>query len=285
MAGWVRNQINEMLRASAEEILLILTIFRPCFCINGMRSIPFHYFSPRIVLFWEVAKSYGIRGGEHGSFGCNRVNFLHSSCNVTVFCICTDTGLIIQGYFSHLRSRVHRPPRPFFSHSLPPTGGLEGAQGVGKRHSWDSWLRLTTGIFLTTGYHAQHIVLREAGGHLGWYHLSSSQVTVTHDKAQLSWEWFNTCLPMGNSQWIPCLASLVCMIFAFFIKLCSSQPTSFLTVYSLNVSPITSREGGGRVSTCMRLHFQLGLKHKWEFFRDLWISNIVHFVFPCSWSI
>lgn len=51
MAGWVRNQINEMPRASAEEILLLLTIFRPYFYINGMRSITFLYFSPRIVLF------------------------------------------------------------------------------------------------------------------------------------------------------------------------------------------------------------------------------------------
>lgn len=132
MAGWVRNQINEMLRASAEEILLILTIFRPCFCINGMRSITFHYFSSRIVLFWEVAKSYGIRGGEHGSFGCNRVNFLHSSCNVTVFCICTDTGLIIQGYFSHLRAEFTDPQGLFFLTPYHQQGGWKGHKELGR---------------------------------------------------------------------------------------------------------------------------------------------------------
>lgn len=51
MAGWVRKQIREMPEASAEEILVLLTIFRPYFCFSGMRSITFLYFSTRIVLF------------------------------------------------------------------------------------------------------------------------------------------------------------------------------------------------------------------------------------------
>ena len=66
------------------------------------------------------------------------------------------------------------------------------------------------------------------GGHSEWWHLSS-QVTVTHDGALLSWRWLNTCLPMRRSEWIPCFALLACTAFALPIKLSLSQPMSFLT--------------------------------------------------------
>lgn len=63
------------------------------------------------------------------------------------------------------------------------------------------------------------------GGHSEWLHLSS-QVTVTCDRAWLSWGWLNTCWPMG-SEWISCLALLVWTAFALPIKLSLTQPTLF----------------------------------------------------------
>lgn len=48
---------------------------------------------------------------------------------------------------------------------------------------------------------------RRKGGYSKWWHLFS-QVTTMCDGAQLSWKWLNTCLLMGNNEWIPCFALL-----------------------------------------------------------------------------
>lgn len=50
-----------------------------------------------------------------------------------------------------------------------------------------------------------------------WCHLSS-QVTVDHDRV-LVWRWLNTCLPMGNGEWISCLALVFYAAFALPVKL------------------------------------------------------------------
>lgn len=63
-------------------------------------------------------------------------------------------------------------------------------------------------------------------GHLEWWCLFS-QVTVKGDGALLSWEWLNTCLPLGTSELIPSFPLLVCTAFAFSIKLSLSPPRSF----------------------------------------------------------
>ena len=69
------------------------------------------------------------------------------------------------------------------------------------------------------------------------WHLSS-QVTITHDGALLSWRWLNIWLPMGSSEWIPCFALLVRAAFTFHIKLSLSQPMSFHTSALPVLSPI-----------------------------------------------
>lgn len=53
----------------------------------------------------------------------------------------------------------------------------------------------------------------------------SSQVTIMHDRALLSWKWLNICLLIGNSELIPHFA---CHAHAA-IKVSLSQPTSFPT--------------------------------------------------------
>ena len=79
----------------------------------------------------------------------------------------------------------------------------------------------------------------------------SSQVTITHDGALLSWRWLNTCLPTGSSEWIPCFALLVRTAFALPIKLSLSQPMSFLTFTLLILSPIPLGEREGVAVWCL----------------------------------
>jgi len=78
---------------------------------------------------------------------------------------------------------------------------------------------------------------KEEGGHLELRCLSS-KVTVMHDTVLLSWRWLNTCLLMGSSERINCLALLSCAAFALLIKLSVSQSMSFLTFTLSILSPI-----------------------------------------------
>ena len=71
----------------------------------------------------------------------------------------------------------------------------------------------------------------------------SSQVTIGHDGALLSWRWLNTCLPMGSAELIPWFTLLACVAFALPIKLSLSQPTSLLPFTLLILSPIPLWEG------------------------------------------
>lgn len=73
------------------------------------------------------------------------------------------------------------------------------------------------------------------GGHSeGW--CLFSQVAVVSDGALISWEWLNTCLPIGNTERIPSFALLACEAFALSVKLPLSQPNFFPPHYYLSDS-------------------------------------------------
>lgn len=99
----------------------------------------------------------------------------------------------------------------------------------------------------------------------------TSQVTVRHDTALLSWKQLNTCLLMGSWKWIPCLDLLVCMAFTFLIKLSLSQPSSFLTFTLTILSPPSHCGGSEQVSGCVA-----GFKPQQLIYLNqemLWFSN------------
>lgn len=60
------------------------------------------------------------------------------------------------------------------------------------------------------------------------------------DAALLSWRYLNTCLLLGS----PCSAVLVCMAFAFPIKLSLAQPRAFpaFTPMIPSLTPLVGRE-------------------------------------------
>jgi len=58
------------------------------------------------------------------------------------------------------------------------------------------------------------------------------------DGALLSWRWLNTCLPVGNSELIPCFALIARTSFAFPVKLSLCLSSSFLTFTHLILFPI-----------------------------------------------
>jgi len=78
----------------------------------------------------------------------------------------------------------------------------------------------------------------EGRGDIRSYGVLSSQVTVTRDRALLSWRWLNTCLPTGSRERIPHFALLACAGFALRIKLSLPQPSSFLT-FTLLLPPVS----------------------------------------------
>ena len=84
------------------------------------------------------------------------------------------------------------------------------------------------------------------GGRLELRRLSS-QVTVTHDAAPLSWKRLDTCLPMGSRERMPDLALHACAAFALPIKLCVSQPSTVLTFTLPILFPIPLGGASGSV--------------------------------------
>lgn len=90
----------------------------------------------------------------------------------------------------------------------------------------------------------------------------SFQVTVTCDAA---WGLLNTCLTMGNGEWMPCFAFLECAAFAFTIKLSLSQPMIFLTFSLLILSPILLEcmSGSLLVARPLTLHYWT-INNKWK---------------------
>ena len=189
--------------------------------------------------------------------------------------ICTKMNaimavLITQGCFSYCWAVLTQSQGLFCSSHHPTSEEAGGAQEVWRGHSRDSWPQLTKGIFHTIWHHAQHIKLGEEegrGGRSEWWRLSS-QVTVTHDGALLSWRWLNACLPMGSGEWIPRFALLVHAAFALPVKLSFSQPMSSLTFTLPILSP--SRCGGEWASGCVVvLSCQLGLNHNSQLIHTL----------------
>lgn len=88
----------------------------------------------------------------------------------------------------------------------------------------------------------------------------SSHVTLTDNGVLLSWEWMNTCLPMGCSEWIPCFSLLVHMAFALLIKVSLSQHTNiFFFFCSSNSLPYPI--WWDWESSCVGLSWWLGLKN------------------------
>jgi len=64
----------------------------------------------------------------------------------------------------------------------------------------------------------------------------SSQVTIRHNGALLSWRWLNICL--GNNGRIPSFALLLCLVFALPVELSLSHPMSSCTFTLLIPSAI-----------------------------------------------
>lgn len=57
-------------------------------------------------------------------------------------------------------------------------------------------------------------VKKEKGRLLEWWHFSFQETVMHFDTCFPSWRWLsmgNTCLSMGNSEWIPWFAVLVCI--------------------------------------------------------------------------
>ena len=141
--------------------------------------------------------------------GTELIFFLVASMGLC-FGFVLKTVFIIQGCFSYCWAVLTQSQGLFCSSPHPTSEEAGGAQEVGRGHSRDSWPQLTKGIFHTVWRHAQHIKLGEEEGrrvHSEWWHLFS-QVTVKRDGALLPRRRLNTCLPMGNSEWIPCSNSL-----------------------------------------------------------------------------
>lgn len=77
----------------------------------------------------------------------------------------------------------------------------------------------------------------------------SSQVTVTHDGALLSWGWVNTCLPMKSGELFLALFARACC-FALSIKLSIFQPMTLSTCTSSNLFPIPLQGSEGAAVWC-----------------------------------
>lgn len=126
-----------------------------------------------------------------------------------------------------------------------------GAQSLGKGHSQESWPQLTRGIFHTMWCLAQQYKLderrREAGGGcLELRHLSS-QVTVMHEEALLSWKQPNICLLIGSSEWILYFALLAHAAFPLPMRLPSLKTTNVCR-FTLSILPPLTLEG---MSECL----------------------------------
>jgi len=158
------------------------------------------------------------------------------------------TVLVIQGCFSVLLSSAYAVPRPFPVLALPCQGvsrgwanGWEGTQ-LGKPTDQRGIPDPVASCLAIKGEEGGG-KWTEGGGKRGggregcsrWWHLSSQ---VTRDGALLSCWWLNACLPMGNSEWIPCFALPSRAAFALPVKLPESQPSSFLTFTLLTFSPV-----------------------------------------------
>lgn len=90
----------------------------------------------------------------------------------------------------------------------------------------------------------------------------SSQVTVVHDGALLSWERLNTCLLMWSSEWMPhFFFAFFCAAFVWDVKLPLSHPTGFLIFTLLALFPPSDWGQGDWASNCVGFSCLLGLKH------------------------
>lgn len=98
--------------------------------------------------------------------------------------ICDENGvvkLILVLVEQHL-SRVKA-----FSSSHPTRDQAEGAQGVRRGQSQDSWLQLTRGLFHTLRNHAQHMRRREEGGRGHFWGSDFLSFHVTKNKHYEEW--------------------------------------------------------------------------------------------------
>lgn len=97
----------------------------------------------------------------------------------------------------------------------PNSEEADGEQENGRGQSQDSWPQQTKGTFQTTWHHTQDFILREEEGNRGlseWW-LFFFQVSVTCDRALLSWGWRTTAMAQGKCEWIGKwqMSSLVCL--------------------------------------------------------------------------
>lgn len=95
--------------------------------------------------------------------------------------------------------------------------------------------QVTKGISQAVWHHAQYVERRREGKHSECGALVPKPPLLWW--ALLSWQWLNTCLPLGN-EWIPCFALLICSAFAFPINLPLPQTRGFLTFPAVVLSPV-----------------------------------------------
>lgn len=148
-----------------------------------------------------------------------------------------------------------------FLHHSPQADRL-GHTRISRGHSQNSWPQVTKGIPQTMWCRSLRGKDKE-GGDIQLWDLSS-QISVTHEEALLSWGQLNICLVMERSEWTTYFALLACRAFVLPIKLFLSQSTSFLA-FAL---PILTPSHWGRVSSCVGLSCWLsepttGNKNNW----------------------
>lgn len=167
--------------------------------------------------------------------------------------------------FQFLPSSICTVSRPFWLLTEPHQPGGWRCRGVGMgtqtgQLTPDEQRHIPDHLALCLAYKGRGKMRKE--GSLEWQYLTS-QVTISCDGVLLSWEWRNTCLPVGIGKWIPCFTLLV-YVFFFPYWTFLPQPVSFPTF--LILSP--SHWRGQRMSGHMRLSYLLELNH-YKLNRDL----------------
>lgn len=134
---------------------------------------------------------------------------------------------------------------------LPCQQGGRGTQGHGRGHSQDSWLQLTTGISQMPScsvYKLGEKLIRHHCSGMSWASVSWCWATVFHLAHLGLWDFIYLCYFSFHYNYY----------YAFWIKMVSSQSTSFITFILPTLSSIPPM-GGKWVSGCMVLHCQLEL--------------------------
>lgn len=145
-------------------------------------------------------------------FGCARrveVVFFTMAVFCTVFWTCAENRLVEM--FSLLLSSAYTEKTSFCTAMLSRKLGVHE-----KTHSQNRWHKLTRGTFQTRENHVQYIKQGKgegSAGHLRWWCLSSPVTMIS---------WMAEQPPSPN--WFSLFALLVCMTFAFPVKLSLLNP-------------------------------------------------------------